>query len=239
MLRLLGTHKAAKNVEEHGKKNSKMLKIQNISKTFHMPHVRALKNITLSVDASEFFLVHGPSGCGKTTLLLTAAGLLRPDTGRVEIGGRDPYQLSPDARSALRAGSIGFVFQQFHLVPYLSVKENIASPALALSADEDAEERTYRLLRQFGLHGRRDHLPPQLSSGERQRTALARAMFNNPGIIMADEPTGNLDSANAEIVYTSLQSFTENGGAVLLVSHDERVRGYATQSVEMEGGRLG
>ena len=198
-----------------------MLKFENITKTFNGPQgeVTALKNVSFSVNSGEVVAVRGPSGCGKSTLLLTAGTLLRPTEGSVAIGNTDPYALTPNGRSALRAERIGFVFQQFHLVPYLSVTDNVLLPSVIKQNDE-AKARAQELLTRFGLKHRAHHVPAQLSIGERQRTALARALFNEPSLLLADEPTGNLDPENGEIVLHALKTFAEEGGAVLLVTHD-------------------
>jgi len=200
--------------------------------------VTALKGVTLSLSPAELLTINGPSGCGKSTLLLTAAGMLRPDEGDVRFLEKDhPYDLPPDQRSRLRAGLIGFVFQQFHLVPYLTVLENIVVPHLAIPG-EDPGRRARELLEQFGLGERADHIPSQLSTGERQRTALARSLFNRPKIIMADEPTGNLDDENAATVLEHLSRYVAGGGSVLLVTHNAKAAEYATRTLKMKDGRL-
>jgi ABC-type lipoprotein export system ATPase subunit len=217
-----------------------MLWFHNVTKSFQGPNgtVTALKGVSLSLSASELLTINGPSGCGKSTLLLTAAGMLRPDEGDVLFMGKDrPYDLPPDRRSRLRAGLIGFVFQQFHLIPYLTVLENIIVPHLAL-AGENPGRRAAELLEQFGLRERADHVPSQLSTGERQRTALARALFNRPKILMADEPTGNLDDDNAAIVLEHLRRYADGGGSVLLVTHHAEAARYATRAIRMRDGRL-
>jgi ABC-type lipoprotein export system ATPase subunit len=217
-----------------------MLKLVNITRTFNGPEgkVTALNDVTMSLSTGEMLAVRGPSGCGKSTLLLTAAGMLKPDKGEVlyqEAG--NPYRLNPDRRSRLRADLIGFVFQQFHLIPYLSVKENIIMPTLGAAVD-DPDGKARELIRKFGLEARSDHVPKQLSTGEKQRTALARALFNNPKVIMADEPTGNLDDDNADIVLNHLKAYVAHGGSVLLVTHSERAAGYADRIVKMTGGSI-
>ncbi len=214
-----------------------MLKFDNVTKTFNGPQgeVTALKNVSFSVNPGEVVAVRGPSGCGKSTLLLTAGTLLRPTKGSVAIGNADPYALTPDGRSSLRAESIGFVFQQFHLVPYLSVADNVLLPSVVKKSDE-ANARAQELLARFGLEHRAHHVPAQLSIGERQRTALARALFNDPKLLLADEPTGNLDPENGEIVLHALKTFAEEGGAVLLVTHD--TTDCATRTLQMANGSL-
>ncbi len=212
-----------------------LLELRNLSKSFAGPNgeVRAVEGMTLSVEPGEFVAVRGPSGCGKTTLLLAAGGLLAPDSGEVRVAGENPYQLSAEQRARFRAEHIGFVFQQFYLVPYLNVLDNILVPALA-SASTDCRERAGQLASQFGLNDRLHHVPSQLSTGERQRTALARALLNRPKLVLADEPTGNLDGDNARAVLTALADFARAGGAVLLVTHDPLAAEHAVRSVEMK-----
>jgi ABC-type lipoprotein export system ATPase subunit len=216
-----------------------MLKFKNITKWFDGPDgkVTALDEICLSISPGEFLAVRGPSGCGKTTLLLTAGGLLRPSAGQVSLDGQDPYMLSSEMRSRMRASMIGFVFQQFHLIPYLTVRQNIMTPSLALPAKE-ALRRTQELVGSFGLDDRAGHVPSQLSTGQRQRTALARALLNKPKIILADEPTGNLDEENADIVFDYLSKYVSEGGCVLLVTHDVRAAAHATKILQMSQGRI-
>jgi len=199
--------------------------------------VHALTGVSLTAEAGEFVVVQGPSGCGKTTLLLTVGALLMPTGGRVRVDGREPYSLSPEARARFRATTIGFVFQQFHLVPYLSARDNIAVAALALPKP-DVRARTEELMAHFGLTDRAHHVPAELSVGERQRVALARALLNGPKLVLADEPTGNLDGGNAETVLAHLAEFARNGGAVLLVTHDPRAGKYARRVLHMAQGKL-
>ena len=216
-----------------------MLEVKDITKTYRGPNgpVQALDGVSIRVERGEFVSVQGPSGCGKTTLLLAAGGLLAGDGGEVRIDGEDPYALGPDARARFRAGKVGFVFQQFHLVPYLSVLDNILSPTLALQS-ADARQRAMQLIEHFGLADRMHHTPGELSTGERQRTALARALLNGPGLLLADEPTGNLDGDSARDVLDYLAEFARNGGAVLLVTHDDRAAGYAQRTVRLVKGKV-
>jgi len=216
-----------------------MLELKDLTKRFMGPAgvVRALDGVALRVPAGEFVAVHGPSGCGKTTLLLAAGALLRPTDGRVTIDGQNPYDLPPDERSRFRAGKIGFVFQQFHLVPYLTVLDNVSAPCLAKRTPH-ASDRARELIARFNLDDRIGHLPAALSTGERQRAALARALLNKPKLLLADEPTGNLDERNAENVLQSFAELAEDGVAVLLVTHDTRAASYANRALYMENGNI-
>jgi ABC-type lipoprotein export system ATPase subunit len=216
-----------------------MLEFKNISKQFDGAEgqVAALKEVSLSIRPGELLAVRGPSGCGKTTLLLAGGGLLRPNAGQVSLDGQDLYELAAEMRSELRARMVGFVFQQFHLIPYLTVRQNIEAASLAVPS-EDAGARAQMLLSHFGLDDRADHVPAKLSTGERQRTALARALLNRPKVILADEPTGNLDEDNAEIVLGYLGQYVNDGGCVLLVTHDVRAAAHATRTLQMSQGQL-
>ncbi len=216
-----------------------MLEFKNVSKWFNgtQGKVTAMKEVSFSVRPGDLLAVRGPSGCGKTTLLLTAGGLLRPSDGQMSIDGQDPYALSPEMRSRLRAHTIGFVFQQFHLIPYLTVRQNIMTASLAVPLKE-ASDRAQQFISRFGLDDRADHVPARLSTGERQRTALARALLNEPKVIMADEPTGNLDEDNAQTVFGYLSQYVSDGGCVLLVTHDDRAAAHATRTLQMSQGQL-
>lgn len=216
-----------------------MLEFKNVSKWFNgtQDKVTALKDVSFSVRPGELLAIRGPSGCGKTTLLLTAGGLLRPSEGQLNLDGQNPYALSPEKRSELRGRVIGFVFQQFHLIPYLTVRQNIMTASLAVPQKETSE-RAQKLISRFGLEERADHVPAKLSTGERQRTALARALLNEPKIILADEPTGNLDEDNAQTVFGYLSQYVSDGGCVLLVTHDARAAAHATCSLQMSRGEL-
>jgi len=219
------------------------MKIDNISKTYSGERpVRALVDVSLEMQAGQFIAIRGPSGCGKSTLLLTAGTLLAPDSGDVSLFGEQPYKMNGDERAKFRGQHLGFVFQQFHLVPYLSVIENVMAPTLATdSATQAANLNTARvraseLLDRFGLGDRAHHTPAKLSSGERQRCALARALFNQPKLLLADEPTGNLDPDNATIVLEAMRRFADDGGAVLLVTHDDRAAAFADSILWMNQG---
>ncbi len=216
-----------------------ILRATAVRKTFAGPNgnaVTALDGVDAETGPGDFLALRGPSGCGKSTLLFVAGGLLRPDSGEVVLAGERPYDLSPDARANLRARHVGFVFQQFHLAPYLSALDNVLAPGLAQPLP-DASERAEALLEQFGLAERRHHLPAALSVGEQQRTALARALLTQPKLLLADEPTGNLDPDNANLILSHLAAFAEDGGAVLMVTHDDRAAEQATRVLHIEKGR--
>lgn len=202
--------------------------------------VQAVDGVDLQLAAGDFTVVRGASGCGKTTLLLMAGGLLRPTAGEVTLAGQNLYALSGESRARFRASRIGFVFQQFYLIPYLSVLENVLAATLAVGGvpGDDRESRARELLDNLQLGARLGHVPAELSTGEQQRVALARALLNAPALILADEPTGNLDEKNGAIVLESLRSFAASGGMVLMVTHDARAERYASCVRQMVQGRL-
>ncbi len=214
------------------------LSVDHLSKSFPdaAEEVHAVIDVTLEIADGEFVALRGPSGCGKSTLLMAAGGLLQPSGGSVSVSGTDLYSLSQDGRARFRAENIGFVFQQFHLIPYLDVRDNILAASLATGAGD--EKRAEELLGHFGLTHRARHVPAALSTGEKQRAAMARALFNSPKLILADEPTGNLDRDNAESLLEQLSAFASDGGSVLLVTHDARVEGHSDRTVEISEGRL-
>jgi ABC-type lipoprotein export system ATPase subunit len=214
-----------------------LLSFRNVTKWFDGPDGRviAVRDVNFSVNKGEFVAVRGPSGCGKTTLLLMAGTLLKPSEGSIFIEETNPYELEYESRCRFRAGKIGFVFQQFFLIPYLSVLENVMVPAGAYPR-KDARERAMQLIQKLNLEPRTNHVPSQLSAGECQRTALARALFNEPQLLLADEPTGNLDRSNSEIVLNILKDFAKSGGTVLLVTHQEYAASYADRTLFMEAG---
>lgn len=214
------------------------LSVSDLSKAYHTSkgEVRAVDGVSLDVEAGEFVAVHGPSGCGKSTLLMMAGALLVPDSGTVKIGETDPYKLSPDRRARFRSRNIGFVFQEFHLIPYLNVLDNVLAPILS-GPITDAGRKALELIDRLGLQERETHVPEELSTGEKQRVALARALLPSPKLLLADEPTGNLDAENASIVMGYFAEFASEGGAVLVVTHDQGLLTHADRSVPLVGGR--
>lgn len=213
-----------------------MLKLDNIRKTWPAKAgaVHALDDVSLSVQQGELVTIKGPSGCGKSTLLLAAGAMQRPSSGKVLVDGTDIYALTPTARGAFRREKIGFVFQLFHLVPYLSVRENVQ---LAASTPA-AQDRIDALIDELGLGARSAHRPAELSAGERQRTALARALVNQPRLLLADEPTGNLDPENAATVVKHLGAYRDAGGTVLVVTHGTDADAVADRCVRLNQGKL-
>tara|TARA_R110002096_G_scaffold67365_1_gene163473 strand:- start:500 stop:1171 length:672 start_codon:yes stop_codon:yes gene_type:complete len=220
--------------------DSPIFQAENLSKIFSTSEgdVRAVDDISLSLSAGDFVAVHGPSGCGKSTLLLMAGGLLSPSSGSLAIDGAAPYEMAQAERAAFRGAHIGFVFQQFHLIPYLDVIDNILVNELASESREDLAGRAEELLEKFQLSHRRHHTPSRLSVGEQQRVALARALIRTPKLLLADEPTGNLDSENSEIILKHFEEFAGAGGAVMMVTHDDRAKAAASRSLELASGRL-
>lgn len=201
--------------------------------------VQALCGVTLQLDEGDFVAVQGPSGSGKSTLLLTSGTMLTPDSGSVMIFGQSPYAMTANERAAFRAKNIGFIFQQFHLVPYLTVFENVQAASLGLRASKRmTNSKVEQLLDQFGITSRSRHFPSELSVGERQRCCVARSLLNDPKLLLADEPCGSLDENNAQIVMHALKRFSKNGGAVLLVTHDSRATQMADRVMQMQNGVL-
>jgi len=212
-----------------------MIHIENISKIYSMDKktIHALSEFSLTIEKGEFIAIQGPSGCGKTTLLLITGGLLHPDQGRVIINSENIYNLTPEKRAIFRAQNIGFVFQQYHLIPYLTVLENVQLPQLA-QENSIPENEIIELIESLGLKERLQHIPAELSAGEKQRTALARALLYNPRILLADEITGNLDQGNAKIVMNCLSDYSARGGTVMLVTHEKEENRLAHRTIYLE-----
>jgi putative ABC transport system ATP-binding protein len=199
--------------------------------------VRALDAVELEVASGETLAVMGPSGCGKSTLLHLLGGLERPSAGEVWLAGRRIDELSEKALARLRRHAIGFVFQAFHLMDELTAVENVEVPALlAGRSPRAARSRATELLEQVGLTNRAKHLPSALSGGERQRVAIARALSNEPSVVLADEPTGNLDSAATLDVLRLLDSLRSAGQTLLIVTHDSRIAATADRLISMRDG---
>ena len=217
-----------------------MIKLEDVHKRFRTGHgdVAALAGVSLEIGRGEFVAIQGQSGSGKSTLLSLVGGLALPTKGRVTVADQEISALNSAERAKFRNDHIGFVFQLFHLLPYLNIVENVlvAAPAgpakgkLLLAAEE--------LLEKFGLADRRLHRPAQLSAGERQRVAMARALLNEPQLLIADEPTGNLDRTNATAMLGLLERFHQEGGTILLATHDAEAAARAGRQIELNQGQL-
>jgi putative ABC transport system ATP-binding protein len=211
-----------------------LVQIENLRKEFG--DVRALDGVSFAVEAGEWIAIMGPSGSGKTTLINILGGLDKPTSGRAIVGGTDVAQLDESGLTRFRAQKIGFIFQQFHLVPYLTALENVMLAQYFHSTTDETEARL--ALERVGLADRVEHLPSQLSGGEQQRVAVARALINHPQLILADEPTGNLDEANEETVIRLLQGLHSEGHTILMVTHAQSIGQLADRRIELAHGRL-
>jgi putative ABC transport system ATP-binding protein len=215
--------------------------LQGIERVFHLgdSEVHALAGIDLRIEAGEYIAVMGPSGSGKSTLLNVLGLLDRPDAGHYMLEDRDVTTLSPDEQARVRSQRIGFVFQSFHLVPRLTAAENIALPmVLAGLPARERDQRVRHALDGFGLADRADHRPDQLSGGQRQRVAIARATIMRPAMLLADEPTGNLDRATGEEVVRLLEQLNAGGVTLLVVTHDAALGARAQRRLLMEDGAI-
>lgn len=218
-----------------------MIRLQNISKVFqHRKHeVAALHPINLEIGVGEFVAVVGPSGSGKTTLLSILGGMLAPSEGKVHLHGHSLYDATVADRAKLRQLKIGFVFQTFNLIPYLTALENVQIP-LMLAGTRAAEQqpRAMALLARVGLEGRVHHKPSELSVGQQQRVALARTLIGNPAVILADEPTGNLDPETREHVLNFFESLAREGRTVIMVTHDPAAASRAKREISLLDGKV-
>ena len=216
-----------------------MILLKNVSKIYSSPQgeVRALHDLTLEIREGEYVAVRGKSGCGKSTLLSLLGGLTTPTSGTVEVGKHPVSSLSSGQRAAYREEQVGFVFQMFHLLPYLNVLENVLA-GIPASQRKEREGAAEVLLERFQMGDRLSHRPGQLSAGERQRTALARALVNQPKLLLADEPTGNLDPENTAAVLEILDEFHDQGGVIVLATHDDMAAKRAQRIVKLEKGGL-
>ena len=202
--------------------------------------LQVLHDVELTMKAGENLAIVGPSGCGKSTLLYILGTLDKPTSGEVLLDDVDPFALSPSELARFRSQNIGFVFQDHHLLPQLSVMENVLLPALAeKSVTGDKVTRAQELIERVGLKERREHLPGALSGGERQRVAVARALLNRPKLLLADEPTGNLDSENTRKIAELLFELPPSEGAMLIVvTHSDWLAGQAAATLQLENHRL-
>jgi putative ABC transport system ATP-binding protein len=213
----------------------------DLRKTYHVGkvEVQALRGISFAVNKGEFVSVVGPSGSGKSTLFYLLGGLTRPDSGRIIVDGDDISQLSDAQRTIMRKRKIGFVFQKFNLLPTLDARSNIAVAQDIAGARNGDASYFAKIVELLGLSRRLHHRPAELSGGEQQRVALARALINKPAIVLADEPTGNLDSKNSDIVLAMLrQSNRDLGQTVLMITHNPEAASYADRIIHMRDGQI-
>lgn len=226
-----------------GPETTPVLQLEGVSKTYHRgdERVHVLVDFDLTLRAGEFVVVSGPSGAGKSTLLHVAGGLDAPDAGTVFVAGRDVWAMRAGARAAFRRRNLGFVFQFFNLVPMLTAMENVSLPlVLDGMPTRSADARGKELLNRVGLGDRAHHRPAELSGGQMQRVAVARALAARPSIVLADEPTGNLDSHSSADVLNLLRALSdEDGAAVVMVTHDPAAASYGTRRVHLVDGRAG
>jgi putative ABC transport system ATP-binding protein len=221
-----------------------LLSLQNVTKTYTMGtnEVHALRGVSLDIEAGEFVAITGPSGSGKSTLMHILGCLDRPTGGSYRLGDREVSELSPEELAATRNRTIGFVFQGFNLLPRTSALENVEVPLLYARPLPPAAERRKRalaVLESLGLGERADHHPSQLSGGQQQRVAIARALVNEPSVILADEPTGNLDSVTSVEVMRTLQELRQQRGiTIVLITHEPEVAAYGTRIVSVRDGNI-
>ena len=218
-----------------------MIKLQDVSKVFYTEEVEthALEGIELEIERGEFVSIDGPSGCGKSTLLSILGLLDAPSNGSYTLDGHPVAELSEAERSRIRNRSVGFIFQAFNLIGDLTVYENVELPLTYRAMPEsERSDRVHRALQRVGMDHRRNHYPNQLSGGQQQRVAVARALVGEPLILLADEPTGNLDSTNGEAVMELLSELHRGGATICMVTHDARFTRYADRSVHLFDGRI-
>jgi putative ABC transport system ATP-binding protein len=218
-----------------------MVRTEDLTKIYQVGNVKVkvLKEITLSIPQGKFVALCGPSGSGKTTLLNIIGGLDRPTSGKIFVGGEDLTTQNEDALSDYRCNNVGFVFQAYNLVSTLTVAENVAFPMEWLrTPGVEIEKRVNELLDMVGLKQRMNHFPSQLSGGEQQRVAFARALANDPLLVLADEPTGNLDAKNGQKIIQVLQLLKEKGKTIIVSTHDKEIRDLADLVICLEEGKL-
>ena len=221
--------------------NNSIIKLKDVGKVYQMEEVkvRALDNVNLEINKNDFLAIMGPSGSGKSTLLHMIGCLDRPSYGKVYLNGTDVSKLNDSKLARLRGKEIGFVFQTFNLYPTLTALENVELPMLIVEKDKkERKERAKKLLKIVGLEGRAEHLPSELSGGERQRVAMARALANDPEIILSDEPTGNLDSKSGTEIMKIFVKLNKNGKTVVVITHDQIIASHAKKIVKIKDGEI-
>jgi len=218
-----------------------MIKLENIEKIFRTEEVEtvALNGVSLEVKKGEFVAIMGPSGCGKSTLLNILGLLDNPTSGTYLLDGENVGMLRESQRTKVRKGQIGFVFQSFNLIDELNVTENVELPLTYLGVPRrERQQRVKEMLQRMGISHRAGHFPQQLSGGQQQRVAIARAVVSNPKLILADEPTGNLDSKNGKEVMELLRQLNVDGTTVVMVTHSQRDAGYASRIISLLDGQV-
>ncbi|MGE5172820.1 MAG: ABC transporter ATP-binding protein [Betaproteobacteria bacterium] len=218
-----------------------MIELKNASKKYQQGsrEVHALRGVSLSIKKGEFLSVMGPSGSGKSTLLNLIGGLDQPSEGEIFIDGKPLHGISDDELTLIRRRRVGFIFQFFNLLPILTAVENVSLPLLLEGTHfSRIRPKAVSLLEQMGLGARVEHRPEQLSGGEMQRVAIARALITNPAVLLADEPTGNLDSHTSEEIFMLLKSLNEQGQTIVMVTHDSRAAAYGSRIITLKDGAL-
>ena len=219
-----------------------VIEIENVTKSYSMGEeieVNALKGINLSIKSGEFVAIIGPSGSGKSTLMHIIGLLDRPTSGKVSLQGKDVSELGSDELATLRNIHIGFVFQQFNLLPRTTAVDNVSLPLLYAGVEASVREERARLaLESVGLGDRLEHSPTQLSGGQQQRVAIARALINTPTLILADEPTGNLDSKSGREIMEFLSDLNKKGNTIVLVTHEPDIAKGAKRTIEIRDGEI-
>lgn len=224
--------------------NKSVMQMIDLKKTYRMgeTEVHALQGVSLNVDVGDFLAVMGPSGSGKSTLMNIIGCLDRPTSGQYILEGVNVSGLDRDRRAEIRNDKIGFVFQNFNLLPRTSAIENVELPLMYSMkhqlSDQQMLDRAKECLARVGLEGRGDHLPSQLSGGQQQRVAIARALVNDPAIILADEPTGNLDTKTSEEVMAALQNLNEEGKTIVLITHESDIAKFAKRVITLRDGLI-
>ena len=217
-----------------------ILRVEDLTKVYGKGEneVRALDGVSFSVEKGEFIAIIGPSGSGKSTLLHILGGVDRPTSGKVFVNGQDVYEASDDKLAIFRRREVGLIYQFYNLIPVLNVRENMTLPVL-LDGRKVNEQRLEELLSVLDLKGRERHLPNQLSGGQQQRVSIGRALMNSPSIVLADEPTGNLDSKNSQEIVNLLKLFNkEYGQTLIVITHDENIALQAKRVIAIEDGRI-
>jgi putative ABC transport system ATP-binding protein len=220
---------------------SELISLNNVSKLYPMGSetIHALDNVSLSINRGDFWAIMGPSGSGKSTMMNILGCLDRPSSGTYRLAGKNVAGLDDDALSDIRLQHLGFVFQSFNLIPQLTVRENIELPLFYLGAESgESAEKAGEIARLVGLADRLNHRPAELSGGQQQRVAIARSLINDPGMILADEPTGNLDSASGDQIIDILKNLNTEGKTVILITHERSIADHAGSKLHMHDGKI-